>query len=241
MSKKSNLSKIISRFKEQERTEILMNPNLEGCIADGPIDEEAYDAANIKVCWILKEAYDDSVDGRPAGGGWGYTAEVIEAWYEKDLVARNSTLSRVGAITFSLNNGYCDTEDLTDDEIIEGLKQTYWINLNKTPAFSTTNRNFPHRTKNWASIVELQVQDAHPDIIIFGNTWDDIEEYPYITIEESTKEYLCEDESYVAVNISTTEEGIIEVNAYHPGMKSIEYETHMINSIQDYLDNEIEN
>lgn len=39
-------------------------------VTDGICSSELWSASPLKILWCLKEAYDDFVDGKPAGGGW---------------------------------------------------------------------------------------------------------------------------------------------------------------------------
>lgn len=42
------------------------------------------------------------------------------------------------------------------------------------------NASFKKKVELWSPVIHLQLLDASPDIIIFGNTWDmPYHEYPY--------------------------------------------------------------
>ena len=228
--------KISSEYQRIETIVKEKNPLIEGAIRDGVLNEEAYLASKHKCCFILNEPYDDFDDEAEYGGGWEFS--VILSYWEPDQGRRDSTLARCAAITYSINHDFCDTKNLTAEQLKEGLRMCCWINLNKAPSRSTTiqNASFKKKAELWSPVVHLQLLDANPDIIIFGNTWDmPFHEYPFTDVDSTLKKYTDETGKWWAA-ITNTTDGKVHVNTYHPGRKGIEYENMVVNGIKDFLD-----
>lgn len=52
-------------------TELGCDPAKIEPVYDGVVDWDGYLAAPVKICWVLKEPYDDTdAAGNPVGGGW---------------------------------------------------------------------------------------------------------------------------------------------------------------------------
>lgn len=205
-------------------------------ILDGFIDESSYNNSKYKCCFILKEPFDDFENGNPYGGGWAFK-NILEKWNLEDSVNRSGTFSRVNAIVYSINHGFCDTEDLTSEQLKQGFASCYWINLSKTPAYTSTknNKELKDKVKLWAPMVHDQLVQANPDIMLFGNTWDWYYlNFPYEEKLDTIKSYP-ENSSSPKVRILKAGEEKLSVDAYHPGRKSIEYETQIISSLKDYM------
>jgi len=228
--------KISSEYQRIESIVKEKNPLIEGAIRDGVLNEDAYLASKHKCCFILNEPYDDFDDEAEYGGGWEFS--VILSYWEPDQGRRDSTLARCAAITYSINHDFCDTKNLTAEQLKEGLRMCCWINLNKAPSRSTTlqDASFRKKAELWSPVVQLQLLDANPDIIIFGNTWDmPYYDYPYSDVADTLKKYTDETGRWWA-EITRTTDGRLHVNTYHPGRKGIEYESMVIDGIKDFLD-----
>jgi len=227
--------KINTEFQRVGAIVNLENPEVEPII-DGFIDESAYNKSKYKCCFILKEPYDDFDEGKPFGGGWSFS-DVLEKWDINDSSGRQSTSIRVAAIVYSINHGFCDTKNLNPEQLKEGFAACYWINLSKTPAYSATryNKELKRKVKLWSQVVHDQLIQANPDIMLFGYTWDWYYlDFPYNERFDSMKAYP-ENSSKPKVRIFKAGEDKISVDAYHPGIKNLDYETLIISSIKDYL------
>lgn len=222
---------------EFERVESIVqqrNPDLYP-IYDGILDQASYSASRYKCCFMLKEPYDYFDEETVSGGGWSFS-EVIDVLSQREG-RRDSTVSRCAAIAYSINHDFCETDDLTKDQIVDGLKACCWINLSKTPARSATtvNSGYIEEVELWSPLVRLQLLDANPDIIVFGNTFDlPYHEYPYQEMGGSSKTYYDENGRWYA-ELTKTIEGKIQVNTYHPSRKGPEYESMIVNGVKDFI------
>ncbi len=228
--------KISAEFERVSAIETAKNPYLDGCIMDGIIDESAYMNSRKKCCFILKEAYDDFDNEELIGGGWSFS-NILKKWDISAPIYRRSSLSRVSALVYSFNHGFCDTPELTSEQLRQGFAACYWVNLSKTPAKTATpyNQALKERVKLWSQLVQYQLIHANPDIILFGNTWDwHFLDYPYHDTPNSIKSYHMGNNKPL-VRINRTDEGKIQVDAYHPGRKGMVYESQIISSLKDYL------
>lgn len=227
--------KISSEYQRIETIVKEKNPLIEGAIRDGVLNEDAYNSSKHKCCFVLKEPFDEFDDESEYGGGWDFS--VILSTWEPDKGRRDSTLTRCAAIAYSINHDFCNTKDLSPEQLKEGLSLCCWINLNKAPSRSTTiqDASFVQKAELWSPVVQLQLLDANPDIIIFGNTWDmPFHEYPFTDLDSTLKKYTDETGKWWAA-ITNTTDGKVHVNTYHPGRKGIEYEDMVINGIKDFL------
>lgn len=231
-----NLEKKINAEFQRVSTIINSQNSLVEPILDGFIDESSYNNSKYKCCFILKEPFDDFENDKPCGGGWSFR-NILEKWNLNDSVNRSSTFSRVNAIVYSINHGFCDTENLTSSQLKQGFAACYWINLNKTPAYASTinNKELKDIVKLWAPMVHDQLVQANPDIIIFGNTGDWYYlDFPYKEKLETIKSYTANSSS-ANLSILKAGEDKLLVDAYHPGRKTLEYETQIISSLKDYM------
>ena len=107
---------------EFERVETIIqqrNPELYP-IYDGILDQKYYTASKHKCCFILKEPYDYFDEETVSGGGWSFS-DIIDTIRQKEG-RRDSTISRCAAIAYSINHDFCETENLTGGQIVEGFK-----------------------------------------------------------------------------------------------------------------------
>jgi len=205
-------------------------------ITDGFIEESTYNNSKYKCCIILKEPFDDFDEGEPCGGDWSFS-NIFKKWDINAPINRQNSISRVSAIVYSINHDFCDTKNLTSEQLKEGFAACYWINLSKTPAYSATryNKELKRKVKLWSQVVHDQLIQANPDIMLFGYTWDWYYlDFPYNEKFDSMKAYP-ENSSKPKVRILKAGEDKISVDAYHPGRKNLDYETLIISSIKDYL------
>jgi len=230
--------KISNEYQRIESIVLEENPLIDGAIEDGILDENTYRNSKYKCCFVLKEPFDEYDEEGVYGGDWGLSS-ILSTWdTEKDKGNRGYTLSRIAAITYSINNDFCDTEGLTSQQLKEGLRMCCLINLNKAPSRNTTplDASFKKKVELWSPVIHLQLLDSDPDIIIFGNTWDmPFYKYPF-TDDQSTKKKYTDELGKWWAELTRTTDGRVHVNTYHPGRKGIEYERMVIHGVKDFLD-----
>lgn len=149
------------------------------CIKDGILYPENYEESHFKIVFILKEPYADfdEENDKPISEDFDFSDIIhnLKAEYDCGL---NKTWLKVASIAYSLKNNTPYTENLSYEQVVDGLKCVCWINLSKTPWRTTSNIRDPEfidRVKNWDPVVKAQLKEASSigfDLVWYGNTWD---------------------------------------------------------------------
>ena len=145
-------------------------------IFDGVADWAGYLAAPRKICWVLKEPYDD-VDsmGNPAGGGWTMFKDFGPGKTLASVVNANQTLRNVAYASWGLLEGKTRDADIPwirdRPEVADALLRVCYLNTGKMPAATSTSDAQLRKIHNqWRDIVLDQIELARPDILIFAGT-----------------------------------------------------------------------
>ena len=172
-------------------------------------DAGRYLNSNVRVMWVLKEAYDDEYDdGEPCGGGWNYfdCLEPNQAPW-KIRTWRNMIYASYGIIhnvTMDNMNGL-DLEDLSDV-----LLEIACINLSKMPGHTTTEASLlAGYYETWKDILNEQIALYNPQVVIFGNT------FPYFKddlLNSGKVEHTPKDD----ISQVYIKDGVKYIDAYHP-------------------------
>jgi hypothetical protein len=138
-------------------------------ITDGVVDINRYLAARPKMLWILKEPYDDFVDGAPVGGGWSVTKDLLA----KGKVGNRGTYAPMAYITYSVFNGFPKYNQISyvthDPRVADAMKDIAYINVKKLPGHQTSRgTDFASIYRQNQPILCKQIQGINPDIIIGG-------------------------------------------------------------------------
>ncbi len=147
-------------------------------IYDGVVDWDGYLKAPLKLCWILKEPYDDrDENGNPAGGGWTMFKDFVREGRLAETVNANPALRNVACVSWALLSDasrHTDIPEIHDKpEVAESLLRVCYLNTGKMPAATTTSREQLQKIHGeWRDIVLDQVKLADPDLLIFGGTLD---------------------------------------------------------------------
>jgi hypothetical protein len=204
-------------------------------ILDGVTNNERFLNSKIKICWVLKEPYDEK-DGQ--GGGFDLRKMLIN-----DLRKENhnfgKTWTPIGNISYSLLNNFESYDQLLNIDrniIMKSLLDISYINIGKMPAkFQASS---PYKTvkieyKIWAPILIWQLLKYDPEVIIFGNTlehfWNDLR------LEDKNYKELKNGLYYIKQNNK------IYINFYHPAVREStiskkEYYNSIIDTIKKNLD-----
>jgi len=218
-----------SLFSQIESTELKKYPLLSCCMRDGVLYPAAYEKSPLKIIFILKEPYADwdEATNAPKDCDFDFFDIIrdLKYHYENGL---NKTWLKVSAIAYALKNKTEYTEELSYEQVVEGLSCVAWINLSKTPWKTTTKMDaaYYERVRIWEPIVKEQLLEAAPNIVFYGNTWDasvinPLE--PNINWQESfctnTKEYIYKSDGgkqfriYISQYRNTNK---LLINGYHP-------------------------
>ena len=171
-------------------------------IRDGIINAEKYLSSHYKICWILKEPYDD------AGGG-GSFSEMNQDDICKYRVIGSPSWEPLVLVTYSLLNGLLSYDDVLKNDLSEialSFQQIAYMNIGKISA-GTSSGNMVKEYEFWKPILHWQLKKYEPQIIIFGNTFQHFQKDLYITDDE-----VKEGDSVVYA----IKNGKIYIHAYHP-------------------------
>ena len=173
----SKQSSLHSRIRARA-VELGYNPAKIKPIYDGVVDWDGYLTAPLKVCWVLKEPYDDAdEDGDPAGGGWTMFKDFVKEKRLAETVNANPALRNVAYASWALLSGvsrYADIPWISDrPDVAESLLRVCYLNTGKMPAATMTSREQLQKIHGeWRDIVLDQIKLAEPDLLIFGGTLD---------------------------------------------------------------------
>lgn len=235
-------------FCEIENSELKKYTLLSCCMKDGILFPSAFVESPLKIAFILKEPYAEWDDETQAPKDCDFDffdiIRDLKYHYDHDL---NKTWLKVSAIAYALKNNTDYTEELSYEQVVEGLSCVAWINLSKTPWKTTTkmDKAYYERVAVWEPVVKAQLQEIKPDIVFYGNTWDastinpiepDIPWQTNFNLNETKFEYTSYAGNKYKIYISKYREtNKILVNGYHPGLgNSSQWQTEFI---QEYKKN----
>lgn len=210
-------------------------------IYDGVCDPKMYSESNVKVMWILKEAYDDFDEaGLPQGGGW----EVYEKWDKEDKVKEVTSVRSWQPIMYVLralseDKNWDDIAWIRDEreKYVEALRSCAYININKMPA-GRVSGNLAEQFSIWCDVINAQILAYQPDVIIFGNTMSYFYGQCYMCkpdLKECNGIPGATDVFLTQIEGKTT----LLINAYHPNQKAItrqEYVDSILLSVRENID-----
>lgn len=215
----------------QELGLIKQKPVLEP-IYDGVADIEGYLSTSPKIMWILKEPWGESTPaGRIRGGDWSLTDHFLDnnVWKHENMWKVMIQINH--AIHTNQNWRELDYID-GNQEMIDELKRTAYINLSKMPAETSSPSNHLELCyPMWKDIVFEQIDLYEPDIIIFGAT------FPYFRDDLQITSKPIHTESGKWFADTYLKDNRILVDAYHPSRKggengSKDYVTSVVNAIR---------
>jgi hypothetical protein len=141
-------------------------------IRDGVINIDKYLNARYKILWILKEPYDNIVEGK--SGGWSVTDGLNNKKSHKDFKGERATFIPMIYISYGILNGFISMKDIPnikDEEVFQTLKSIAYINIKKLPGTSTSDSKIiASAYKNNKELLKRQIDTYNPDIIIGGGT-----------------------------------------------------------------------
>jgi hypothetical protein len=194
-------------------------------ILDGIPNVKHYLNSKIKICWVLKEPYDEN-NGQ--GGGFSLRKMLINDLRKKEHNF-GRTWTPIGYLSYSLLNGFVPYNKLMDidkNTVMKSLLDIAYINIGKMPAkFGTYS---PYKAVKpeyeiWAPILMYQLLKYDPDIIIFGNTmdyfWEDLKLDNGKYRKSKNGDYVLKDEKqYLYVYHPAVRESTISEKDYFTGI-----------------------
>ena len=139
-------------------------------ISDGVMQPDEYFSKEIRLAWVLKEAYEEE-DG--TGGGWSYFDLYDKTGFDISTV---KTLKRIIKTSYSIHNEFIKGENMDDIdfEMKQIIKRVAIINTQKLPAknYSSTNgKDLQESINKYSDLLERQLELINPNVIIFGGTF----------------------------------------------------------------------
>lgn len=187
-------------------------------IIDGIVNTEKYLKSEIKILWILKEAYDDVKDGLPCGGGWHYCKDFLAptGFYTR-IKQSHPTWHPIIYVNYGILNNFIEYEkmdyirdDLSMADIVQNVAI---INIKKLPGLT---RSYDY-TKLYESYIAhkkvllKQIDTYNPDVIIGGSTlqlfFDDL----------SIRDKIIKKGSLYYASLNSK----LFISAYHPAQTTI--------------------
>ena len=190
-------------------------------IYDGIINPEKYVKSKYRICWILKEPYDNDA-GDNKGGGWSLSERINE----KIFSGKGSpTFEPMIYASYSLLNDfipYSKMDDMGDNlNMVNFLKETALINVGKMPAKTRSiDSDISKKYEFWKPLLFWQLTVYNPQILIFGNTFQHFKNDLHIKDSE-----VIERNSYPIHY--TVKNNKIYLHAYHPAQTSTEKEAYI--------------
>ena len=198
-------------------------------ITDGIVDIEKYLKSKYRICWVLKEPYDE---GDGTGGGWSLTDRLAA---EDFSPGKGQTWRPMIYVTHSLLNNFIPWNKMKEKdaaEIADALKHIALINIGKMPGFPKSNdKDLIEKYKSCKPLLHWQLKVYDPQIIIFGYTFDYFKED--LNIEDNEIKKPNDNIHYVVKNNK------IYLHAYHPAQMEIpreDYVQSIINVVKANID-----
>ncbi|WP_223927202.1 hypothetical protein [Prevotella lacticifex] len=120
-------------------------------IPDGVGDIKAYCESSPRIMWILKEAYDNYVEDKPAGGEWNLYDE-----FDNENVWTIPTWQVIAYIVYGVRNEkhWTDMPWVSENtSMVKDLKSVAILNMSKMPAYSSSPTDMTPQYEIWRSIL----------------------------------------------------------------------------------------
>ena len=151
-----------------------LNRDEEGIFIDGALDPEKYYGSNIKILWVLKEAYGD-VFSYP-----DFFVNDFDKFYD-DIVCGvpRHTWGTIAEVSHNILNGFIMKTELVDilnkkEKSRESLSKIAFVNINKDTSYTggrSENRNLEEAMIHYNKFLFKQIEHLNPNVIICGNSF----------------------------------------------------------------------
>lgn len=140
-------------------------------ITDGVYDAAKYLASGRRIMWVMKEPYDEIINGKPLGGGWNVAKDCFikqDAW-------SNPSWQPIIYSIYGLKYGclWNQMDWIRDDKTMaDSLQEIAYINVSKMPNEKESDDGYIGECyKFWKTVLFEQIDIYSPDVIIFANTF----------------------------------------------------------------------
>lgn len=202
-------------------------------ISDGVMYPDKYFNEDLRIAWILKEAYDEE-DG--TGGNWSYFDLFVKESFD---VSTSKTFNPIIYASYGLYNNftkYGGMDWIHDDPTMkEVLKNIAIINTQKLPSknhSSTADSDLYESVNEYSDLLKRQINLLNPNVIIFGNTFKYFKDLLEIEDSEIVKGIVC----HVAKGNK------LYISAYHPAQTQItkqEYVDSIVSVVEKWKQNKL--
>ena len=170
------INDIDKEFEKVEQLQKRKYPLLCGCVKDGILYPALYEKSPLKLMVVLTEPLLNGDGNIQAPLDVDINIEdavyKIETHYQKEL---NRTWIKIAAMAYALRNQCIYSENLSWDQMKEGLSCVSLVHLSKTPWRAKTDTKdlvYLERVCDWEPVIKKQLLSIDFDIILFGQTWD---------------------------------------------------------------------
>ncbi len=140
-------------------------------ITDGVYDSAKYLAAKRHIMWVMKEPYDEIINGEPSGGRWNLARDC----FAKSNAWSNPSWPPIIYTMYGWKHGllWGDMDWIRNDKTMaDVLQEIAYINVSKMPGYSVSNDgHIAECYRLWKPILFEQIDIYEPDVIIFANTF----------------------------------------------------------------------
>lgn len=164
LTRDKELSEEIKSFRNKEG----------GNFIDGALNTEEYYNSNIKILWILKEAYGD-VFSYP-----DFFKDEFEKFYNEIICGvPKFTWGTIAKVSHNIINGFTIINGEADqtnnkENVRDTLSKIAFVNVNKDSSYTggrSENRNLIEALKHYDRLLLKQIEHLRPDVIICGNSF----------------------------------------------------------------------
>ena len=209
----------------------------DGIFIDGAFSALNYFNSNLKILWILKEAYGDSFDYTKF-----YNDEFDKFFDDLICGVPRYTWGTIARITNNIVNGFAIEANLGDifsqkKQIQQSLSKIAFININKNSSDTggrSSDHNIVKAREYYNDFLSKQIEHLDPDVIICGNTFQFLREkyhYPDLIKRKNNIDYV---DHYIIGNK-------LFLDPYHPGylaygkIDAASYINDIVRTIKDCL------
>jgi len=179
-------------------------------VDDGAVDMECYSAQDIKILWILRETNGSDFSFKE----FLQNPKVYNKWKSTVGLVVKTSNSIIEGLDGVKGNKY-------PKDISMVMKKIAWINVKKTGGEARSNSNqLLHHAKENAEIIESQIRELSPDVVILAGT-----------------ERLVSDRVKNEINDLTKKQTVV-VRAYHTNQRTITHEKyidHILDKVNQFL------
>ena len=143
-------------------------------VPDGIVNVPTYGGSAYRILWILKEPYDEIIDGVASGGGDPMSDFLFPDGFAGRMGTSSRTWHPIIYVTYGILNNLITWEEMkfirNEPSMAEIVRNIAMINVKKLPAFKgTNNRDIKIAYQKYKKLLHNQIDVYKPNIIIGGS------------------------------------------------------------------------